>query len=93
MLTAFYAMCSLQKIKLPLQNRKKLLEKALTYSLYMKYFKIFKNSSTLNFAMLNLDLCYAHNFFPLFKKTGCSNVLLQSNNTLKHEIQINNLKN
>ena len=93
MLTAFYAMCSLQKIKLPLQNRKKLLEKALTYSLYMKYFKIFKNSSTLNFAMLNLDLCYAHNFFPLFKKAGCSNVLLQSNNTLKHEIQINNLKN
>ena len=32
-----------------------------------------------------------HNFFPLFKKAGCSNVLLQANNTLKHEIQIDNL--
>ena len=34
-----------------------------------------------------------HNFFPLFKKAGCSNVLLQPNNTLKHEIQNDNLKN
>ena len=34
-----------------------------------------------------------HNLFPLFKQAGCSNVLLQQNNTLKHEIQIDNLKN
>jgi hypothetical protein len=27
------------------------------------------------------------------KKAGCSKVLLQPNNTLKHEIQIDNLKN
>jgi hypothetical protein len=31
-----------------------------------------------------------HNFSPLFKKAGCSNVLLQPNNSLKHEIQIDN---
>ena len=34
-----------------------------------------------------------HNLFPLFKQAGCSNVLLQPNNTLKHKIQIDNLKN
>jgi hypothetical protein len=34
-----------------------------------------------------------HRFVPLFKYAGCSNVLLQPNNTLKHEIQIDNLKN
>jgi hypothetical protein len=34
-----------------------------------------------------------YHFFPLFKKAGCSNVLLKPNNTLKYEIQIENLKN
>jgi hypothetical protein len=36
---------------------------------------------------------FPHNFFSLLEEAGCSNVLLQPNNTLKHEIQIDNLKN
>jgi hypothetical protein len=36
---------------------------------------------------------FQHHFFPLLKYTGCSNVQLQLNNTLKHEIKIDNLKN
>jgi len=36
---------------------------------------------------------FPHNFVSLFKEVRCLNVLLQPNNTLKHEIQIDNLKN
>ena len=35
---------------------------------------------------------FPHNLFSLFKEAGCSNVKLQANNTLKPEIQIDNLK-
>jgi hypothetical protein len=36
---------------------------------------------------------FLHKRISLFKEVRCSNVLLQPNNTLKHEIQIDNLKN
>jgi hypothetical protein len=43
-----------------------------------------------NFLQNSINICFNIDFFPLFKYAGCSNVLLQPKNTLKHEIQIDN---